>query len=115
MTPSQMQRSSNASTAAPTSVLPLPDQSRPSRGRDRCVATGNLPDHDADSVTPDLTVQSGRHEIVVDRLEAARFMMLWASAASNQDWVMGADLLTTLLSEGRRSRLVRGCATSSTG
>ena len=108
MTPSQMQRFQQRLYRGSNLCLAVagPEQAIP---RDVIAASplATLPDHDADSVTPDLTVQSGRHEIVVDRLEAARFMMLWASpAASNQDWVMGADLLTTLLSEGRRSRLV---------
>ena len=52
-------------------------------------------------------VHSGRHEIKVDRLESARLLMLWSTAgAADQDVVMGADLATTLLAEGRRSRLV---------
>ena len=52
-------------------------------------------------------VHSGRHEIRVDRLESARLLMLWSTAgAADQDMVMGADLITTLLAEGRRSRLV---------
>ncbi|MAR05706.1 MAG: peptidase M16 [Cyanobium sp. NAT70] len=54
-----------------------------------------------------LTVECGRHEIQVERLESARFLMLWPmAAAAMQTEVMGADLATTLLSEGRRSRLV---------
>ena len=41
------------------------------------------------------------------RLESARLLMLWGgSTAHDQAWVMGADLATTLLGEGRRSRLV---------
>lgn len=49
----------------------------------------------------------GRHEITVERLESARLLMLWpAAAAQDQTSVMGADLATTLLGEGRRSRLV---------
>ena len=67
----------------------------------------DLPDHSAENSLSDLVLRPGRHELTVDRLEAARFMMLWrAPQAADQDWVMGADLLTTLLSEGRRSRLV---------
>ena len=53
------------------------------------------------------TVLSGRHAIRVERLESARLLMLWSTAgAADQDAVMGADLATTLLAEGRRSRLV---------
>ena len=54
-----------------------------------------------------LMLQAGRHTQRVDRLESARILMLWTTApAHNQDAVMGADLATTLLGEGRRSRLV---------
>jgi predicted Zn-dependent peptidase len=57
--------------------------------------------------TPAAAVRSGRHAIRVDRLESARLLMLWSTAgAADQDMVMGADLATTLLAEGRRSRLV---------
>jgi predicted Zn-dependent peptidase len=43
----------------------------------------------------------------VDRLESARLLMLWeAPRAQDQTGVMAADLATTLLGEGRRSRLV---------
>ena len=67
----------------------------------------DLPDHEAKVSPVDLALRTGRHEFTIDRLEAARLMMLWpAPQAADQDWVMGADLLTTLLSEGRRSRLV---------
>ncbi len=67
----------------------------------------DLPDHEAKVSPVDLVLRTGRHEFAIDRLEAARLMMLWpAPQAADQDWVMGADLLTTLLSEGRRSRLV---------
>ena len=49
----------------------------------------------------------GQHRLALPRLEAARLLMLWAlPPASDLAAVMGADLLTTLLAEGRRSRLV---------
>ncbi|BEV36341.1 insulinase family protein [Synechococcus sp. M16CYN] len=55
-----------------------------------------------------VTVRAGRHTKQVDRLRSARVLMLWSIApAQDQDTVMGADLATTLLGEGRRSRLVR--------
>jgi predicted Zn-dependent peptidase len=55
-----------------------------------------------------LAFQSGRQSIRFPRLEAARLLMAWPMAAANdQDSVMGADLATTLLAEGRRSRLVQ--------
>ena len=54
-----------------------------------------------------LRLQPGRHTLELARLESARLLMLWrGSTADDQDWVMGADLATTLLGEGRRSRLV---------
>jgi zinc protease len=43
----------------------------------------------------------------VPRLESARLLMLWGlPPARDLHGVMGADLLTTVLAEGRRSRLV---------
>jgi predicted Zn-dependent peptidase len=54
-----------------------------------------------------LSVHPGHHSVVVDRLESARLLMLWeAPQAQDQGGVMAADLATTLLGEGRRSRLV---------
>lgn len=54
-----------------------------------------------------LSVRPGRESVVVDRLESARLLMLWeAPRAQDQTGVMAADLATTLLGEGRRSRLV---------
>ncbi len=56
---------------------------------------------------PALAVQPGLHQITVPRLESARLLMLWGlPPASDLHGVMGADLLTTVLAEGRRSRLV---------
>ena len=54
-----------------------------------------------------LSVHPGRQNVAVDRLESARLLMLWeAPQAQDQAGVMAADLATTLLGEGRRSRLV---------
>lgn len=56
---------------------------------------------------PTLTVTPGSHSLSLPRLESARLLMLWPlPAAADLQRVMGADLLTTLLAEGRRSRLV---------
>jgi predicted Zn-dependent peptidase len=45
--------------------------------------------------------------VVLPRLEAARLLMAWqVPAAGDLEAVIGCDLLTTLLAEGRRSRLV---------
>ncbi len=50
----------------------------------------------------------GRDEIYIPRLESVRLLMAWEfPAAVNQQMIMGADIATTLLSEGRRSRLVQ--------
>lgn len=55
-----------------------------------------------------LPFQSGRHCQSFDRLESARLLMVWPTApASDPIGVAGADLATTILSEGRRSRLVQ--------
>ena len=71
-------------------------------------ALAALPPAPENSTDPAMmTVKPGRHCIDVDRLESARLLMLWSGAAAmDQAWVMGADLATTLLGEGRRSRLV---------
>ncbi|WP_322756966.1 pitrilysin family protein [Synechococcus sp. CBW1107] len=56
---------------------------------------------------PALRLRPGVHRLAIPRLEAARLLMAWAlPAAVEQEAVMGADLLTTALAEGRRSRLV---------
>ncbi|MEB3198984.1 MAG: pitrilysin family protein [Synechococcaceae cyanobacterium] len=54
-----------------------------------------------------LHLQPGAHRLVLPRLEAARLLMAWWLPPS-QDLhaLMGADLVTTVLAEGRRSRLV---------
>lgn len=60
------------------------------------------------SVNSHLDFKTGREDIRVSRLESGRFVMAWKiPPASNQTMIMGADLATTLLSEGRRSRLVQ--------
>jgi predicted Zn-dependent peptidase len=63
----------------------------------------------ADTIPPmqPLQLQPGRTRLELPRLEAARLLMAWQlPGAADQDTVMGGDLLTTLLAEGRRSRLV---------
>lgn len=56
---------------------------------------------------PPLAVRPGEHRLRLPRLESARLLMLWElPAAADLHGVMGADLLTSLLAEGRRSRLV---------
>jgi zinc protease len=54
-----------------------------------------------------LEVVAGDHRLDLPRLEAARLLMAWwQPAAEDLGAVMGADLATTVLAEGRRSRLV---------
>jgi predicted Zn-dependent peptidase len=56
---------------------------------------------------PALRLQPAEERIELPRLEAARLLMAWElPAADDEDAVMGADLATSLLAEGRRSRLV---------
>ena len=55
-----------------------------------------------------LLFRKGRKKIKVKRLESSRITMAWPiAAAKDQLLVMGADIATSLLSEGRRSRLVQ--------
>ncbi|MFM8260116.1 MAG: M16 family metallopeptidase [Vulcanococcus sp.] len=52
-------------------------------------------------------LHAGEATLALPRLEAARLLMAWRlPGAADQEAVMGGDLLTTLLAEGRRSRLV---------
>ncbi len=52
--------------------------------------------------------QPGRIEVEIPRLESGRLMMAWQIPSANEQIkIMGADIATTLLSEGRRSRLVQ--------
>ena len=54
-----------------------------------------------------LSFRLGRKEIEIPRLESARILMAWSlPPAKDQLMIMGADLATTLLAEGRTSRLV---------
>jgi len=54
-----------------------------------------------------LKLHPGEHRMELPRLEAARLLMAWQlPGAADQQTVIGGDLLTTLLAEGRRSRLV---------
>ena len=60
-----------------------------------------------DAKRPLMTFTSGRDCIRFPRLEAARILMVWTvAAASDHLAVAGADLATTVLADGRRSRLV---------
>ncbi|MCP9836912.1 insulinase family protein [Cyanobium sp. N.Huapi 1H5] len=61
----------------------------------------------APMVPAQLSVTPGVHRLAVPRLEAARLLMLWwLPPAADQEAMVGADLGTTVLAEGRRSRLV---------
>ena len=111
MEPSLMRRFHQRRYLGPNCTLalagPAPETLKPA------IAASALADLPADQNKPSshqplpLMLQAGRHMQRVDRLESARILMLWTTApAHNQDAVMGADLATTLLGEGRRSRLV---------
>jgi len=70
-------------------------------------ALSTLPTVAEPSSPPPLEVLAGEHHIALPRLEAARLLMAWwQPAAEDLAGVMGADLATTVLAEGRRSRLV---------
>ena len=57
---------------------------------------------------PGLQVQPGLHSLELPRLESARLLMLWAAPEAKELMALsGTDLLTTVLAEGRSSRLVR--------
>jgi predicted Zn-dependent peptidase len=111
MEPSLMRRFHQRRYLGPNCTLalagPAPERLKPA------IAASALADLPGDRNNPSshqplpLTLHAGHHTQQIDRLESARILMLWTTAPShNQDAVMGADLATTLLGEGRRSRLV---------
>jgi zinc protease len=56
---------------------------------------------------PPLALKPGEQRLELPRLEAARLLMAWGQPpARDLRGVIGADLATSLLAEGRRSRLV---------
>ena len=90
-------------------VLALSGGIKPEVLADRIAASALafLPVVEEPQCRPALVVQPGEHRIEVPRLESARLLMLWGlPPAAELHGVMGADLLTTVLAEGRRSRLV---------
>ncbi len=70
-------------------------------------ALATLPEAPSAQPWAALHLQPGELTLPLPRLEAARLLMAWRlPPAADQDAVVGADLLTTVLAEGRRSRLV---------
>ena len=68
---------------------------------------GTLRGHPQPLEASSLPFQCGRESRQFQRLEAARLLMIWpVAAAADQLAIAGADLATTVLAEGRRSRLV---------
>ncbi len=72
------------------------------------LANSNNQNEFQSEINPELIFHKRRKEIYIPRLESARLLIGWPIApASNQEVIMGADLATSLLAEGRSSRLVR--------
>ena len=70
-------------------------------------ALASLPGLPQQEAPPPLTVVSGEERLALPRLEAARLLMAWGQPPARElRPLMGADLATSLLAEGRRSRLV---------
>lgn len=68
---------------------------------------GTLPHTAAVPPPPLLQLRAGEHRRPFARLEAARLLMAWSlPGASDRQAVAAMDLATSLLAEGRRSRLV---------
>ena len=108
MTPASMRRFHRERYRGDNCCLAI--SGRGTAGLKACIQASPLADLPSRMTTrPQTSLQltPGRHQIEVDRLESARLLMLWRGAsAADQNWVVGADLVTTLLGEGRRSRLV---------
>ena len=67
----------------------------------------SLPRTDATAAPPPLELQPGDHRRPFARLESARLLMAWSlPGAAQRDALAAMDLATSLLAEGRRSRLV---------
>ena len=93
-----LENSALASLAS--SDQPLATDAAPSSPRGRSQAGVR-------SGAPPLQLHPGSDTVALPRLEAARLLMAWQVPASGDlEAVIGCDLLTTLLAEGRRSRLV---------
>ena len=74
---------------------------------ERAAALATLPCVPEPAPPPALRVLPGEHRLPLPRLEAARLLMAWwQPPAHDLAGVSGADLATTVLAEGRRSRLV---------
>lgn len=72
-----------------------------------CSPLAALPIAAEPAPPPWLQLQPGDQRLALPRLEASRLLMAWQlPPAADLDGVMGADLATSLLAEGRRSRLV---------
>ncbi|MHA3959679.1 M16 family metallopeptidase [Synechococcus sp. LTW-G] len=88
------------SVAGPLAALQLEEQLQRS-------ALAQLLPSEADARPAPLQFMPGEERLELPRLEAARLLMAWPlPGAADQMSVVGGDLLTTLLAEGRRSRLV---------
>jgi zinc protease len=80
----------------PLAALPLPTD-----------LSTDLPLPPLPTPPPPLALRPGEHHLALPRLEAARLLMAWwQPPADDLPGLMGADLATTVLAEGRRSRLV---------
>ena len=108
MTPSSMKRFHRRLYQGANCCLAI--SGRGAAGLKSCIDASplaDLPPLTTPRTAAALQLRPGRHRIEVERLETARLLMLWGgAAAAEQGWVVGADLATTLLGEGRRSRLV---------
>ena len=87
---------------------PIGDRADDLRERLEQSQLGQLaPAMEPETAPAPLTLSAGQARLELPRLEAARLLMAWQlPAAADQRSVLGGDLLTTLLAEGRRSRLV---------
>ena len=66
-----------------------------------------LPGGSAQNQSDAVRIAPGRHKRQLPRLEAARLLMAWAvPGAAERRSIAALDVLTTVLAEGRRSRLV---------
>ncbi len=87
----------------------IPDQLQKTLNKSKLADLANHIEIETPHINPEkLIFQTTRKQIKISRLESARLLIAWPlSPANDQLNIMGADIATSLLAEGRQSRLVK--------
>ena len=85
-----------------------PDNEKLRNLTNKTILNELMPKDNSNFIQEKLNFKTGQDEILIERLESARFLMIWPMASANcQDLLIGTELAITIISEGRRSRLIR--------